>query len=98
VVEAATDPVATLKLAPESPTFTVTLEGTEASAESLVRVTTVAAVAIPLRTTRPCAGVRPVTLPGFTVTAERLAPTPAVRERVTLEPAAIETLSCIWPP
>lgn len=88
-----TDPVVTVNAAPRSPGVTVTLAGTTATGLLLESEITTFEAVTPFRVTKPCAGLRELTAPGSTETADKPTPTPAVNDNVTVELAGIETLS-----
>lgn len=90
----ATVPVETEKLALVLPAGTVTKAGRVADAVLLASETATPPVgAGPLSETVPVVDVPPVTLAGFIETDERETPTFAVRGMVTVDCAAITTLS-----
>jgi hypothetical protein len=70
VVVALTAVVLTVKVPEDAPAATVTLAGTVADALLLASVTVVAAGAVALSVTVPCTEFPPVTVLGFSVTAE----------------------------
>ena len=89
----------TLKVALLLPAATVTNAGTVAEALLLESETAAPPVgAAPLKVTVPVAEVPPVTLEGFIATEESGTPTVPGRAIVSVEFAAIVTLSCTWPP
>ena len=99
VVEEVTAVVVTAKVAAKLPAVTLTLAGT-AAAELLLDnpINVPPAGAGPLKVTVPVDGLPPVTVVGFSDTDASATPCPAFRDKVTVDFAAIETLSCNWPP
>ena len=98
-IEAPTALVETLKVAVVLPVGTVTVAGTTAAALPLVSETdTPPNGADPLRVIVPVAELPPAMLVGFTETEESDTPTFVESGIVTVEPAAIATLSCTCPP
>jgi hypothetical protein len=91
--------VETLNVAVVLPAATVTEAGTVADALLLESETeTPPEGAAPLKVTVPVAAVPPVTLAGLTESEESATPTFAESGMVTVEPAAMTTLSWICPP
>jgi hypothetical protein len=100
VAELVTAVVATANVALAVPEAKETDEGTMAAELLLVSVTTAPpAGAGPVKVTVPCDAVPPVTEVGFSVRVDIATPPwLPLREMVTVELAAIATLSCICPP
>ena len=87
--------VVRVNVAVELPAATVTLAGTIAEELLLDSATGLPPVgAGAFSVTVPVDELPPTTIAGFIATATSVAPWPAARDKVTLEFAAMETLSC----
>jgi hypothetical protein len=99
VVALVTDAVVTPNVAVMLPPATVIVAGTLAAESLLDRETkSPPEGAGPLNVTVPVAEEPAVTLDGLIDTDSGVCPSAADNNRVTVEFAAIPTLSCIWPP